>query len=451
MPKAVQQASAELDAAARALGWIYASVVPHALSVERVGRVLSRAEITPSKGPVDRAELDRASEALIAAGLAERREEGVAAVSETALVQLRQALAGGRLGTIVDALIASRQQYSNDRFEEEAQLRGALLADDAARFARARESYRGEKVDWSFLAHAFAADVVSRLPPPDLDDALADCLAESVDRLLPIDPVIAASVQGKDVRHLDWIGYARLLQGRYDEFETWFGELPLEARRAKEARFAQAATRALAATLHGNDDGALLHIEEALGILTGGRKRFVCPNSRTFDLALLSLVRTDLPESRELLDKIVAARTWRDAQTWEFELVERAMAIKAKRAHWIGRYRPAGTLHVLFRSLVDCWLGDARKWRCALQALRAKAAASGFAWVAAECDAVLRSGADDTSEAPGHRRLGTATLATLLAPRLAPRRALRLLARIAGSLEDEDADAAKDEAERRLV
>ena len=451
MPQAVRTAPSELDPAARVLGWIYACVVPHALSAKRVGEVLSRAELAAFQGPGDATDVERAAESLIAAGLAERRDEGVAATSDAALPQLRQALAEGRLGAIVDALTASREQYSHDRFEEEAQLRVALLADDAARFGRARESYRSTKVDWSFLAHAFAPEVVSRLPPDDLDDALADCLRESINRPLPIDPVIAACADGKRVRHLGWIGYARLLQGRYHEFEALFDELPLQQRREKEARFARAATRALAATLHGNDDSALLQIEEGLSILAGGRKRLPYPKSRALHLALLSLVRADVPESAALLDNVIAARAWQDGQTWELELVERAMAIKAKRGCWIGHYQPAQTLHVLFRSLVDCWLGDAGEWRDALQALRGKASASGFAWVAAECEAVLCSVEGDAGQMPAHRHLGTTTLASLAPPRLSSRRALQLLAEVAGSVDDGEADTAKVEAERRLV
>ena len=457
MPKAVPTAPPELDQTTLLVGWICASVVPHAISAEHVRDVLCGA----FGRHVDATEIERSTDVLIAAGLAERREEypvagsgkRMAAASDQALPQLRDALAVGQLKAIVDALMASKDsRLSYDRFEYEAQLRFALLADDAALVESTRRNWPHGSVNWSFLAHAFVPDFIPLLPAADVDDALDACLAGAIHHVFPIDPVIAvACTHGSRVRHLDRIGYARVLQGRYDEFEALFDELPLKERRTKEARFALAATRALAATLQGNDDRALMQIEEALGILAGNRKRFVFPKSRAFKLSLLALVRADLPESVELLEKILTARTWEDAQSREFELVERAMGIKAKRGYMSDRYKPSGTLDVLFLGLMACWLGRAGRWRDAVETFRARAAAGGYAWVVAECDEILRVTDDGDGRVDGHARLGTVTLTRLMAPPPAPPRALQLLAQLAESAEDDVVAVSADEAERRLV
>ena len=176
-------------------------------------------------------------------------------------------------------------------------LRGSLLAGDAARFERGRKSYPYVSVQWAFLAEPFAADIVGRLPPTDLPEALDHCLEASINRSLPVDPIIDACARGSSpARHIGWIGYARALQGRFDDAERLFEDLPLNDRRTKTAKFAVAVTRGLTAMLRGDDDRALLHIEEALAIESGNRKRFVFPKSRAFHLSLLALVRADLPE-----------------------------------------------------------------------------------------------------------------------------------------------------------
>ena len=462
MSQTVKNTAPALDSTARFMAWVYAAVAPNALSAARVENVLSLAGIPSSAGRIDAGQTERSNRELIVAGLAHRKAEGgVAVASEHALPLMRAALAAGRLEVILDAVLASRPDHSHDRFECEAMLRGSLLAGDVARFERGRKSYPYVSVQWAFLAEPFAADIVGRLPPTDLSEALDHCLEASINRSLPVDPIIDACGRGSSpARHIGWIGYARALQGRFDDAERLFEDLPLNDRRTKTAKFAVAVTRGLTAMLRGDDDRALLHIEEALAIESGNRKRFVFPKSRAFHLSLLALVRADLPESQELLAKILAARTWQDEQTRELELVERATAVKAKSGIYFGRYTPTGTLDVLFQGLVNGWLGVATKdggERGKVQkANRERAAASGFAWVAAEYDEVLRRAGEDpypaaNGQADGHAALGTVTLATLNAPPPGPRRALQMLEQLIDRVDDTVPGGSTNGPQRRLI
>ena len=444
----------EREPATRLLAWVCAAVAPNALSLARVERVLSAVGLGGLEGPPGSERVARSTDDLIDAGLVERRPDGIAAVAGEALPLMRDALANGHLETILHAVMASRETGSHDVFEHDAMLRGALLLGDAELFERTRRNYPYRSVDWRFLAEPFASDMLDRLPSGDRHKALAACLEASIDRALPVDAVIDACPPSALGRHLGLIGYARLLQGRFDQVEVLADPLTRDERRGKAARFAMAASGALAAMLRGDDDLALRRIEEALAIESGNRKRLVFPNSRAFSLSLLALVRADVPESRSLLARILAARTWQDQQTWEIHLVEDAQAVKAKDELAFGRYQPAGTLDVLFRAFADCWRGNPGKRRARLCAFRERAAANGFAWVAAECDEVLRLGRNDGlagSQANAHAALGTATLVTLSPRPPAPGRALAMLERLAADVSDPRHQASADEAQRRLT
>ena len=346
----------------------------------------------PSKSDSTLKAFLRRTDELIAVGLAERKSDGAAAVSGEALPLIRDALANGLLEAVLNAVLESRESRSQDVIEHEAMLRGALVADDDDLFERACQSYPFRDIRWGFLADPFSVDVLNRLPPTNRADALDACLAESIDRALPVDAVIDACASGDLGRHLGWIGYARVLQGRFEQAEALFEDLTLAVRCTSAARFALAATRGLAAMLQGDDDRALLGIEEALAIESGQRKRPVFPTSRAFSLSLLALVRADSPESLQLARRILDARTWQDQRTGELALVEDALAVKAKSGVGFGHRRLGDRLEVLFSSLADCWFGATGKHRDDLTAFGQRAAANGFAWVAAECEEVLGVG-----------------------------------------------------------
>ena len=455
MPQTTPTAVPELDRETRLLGWIYAAVAPNAVSLARVEGVLSALGAMPFEVRIDSQGVLRRTDELIAAGFAERKSDGAAAVSGEALPLIRDAFAADLLEPILNAFLESRDSRSHEPIEHEATLRGALVAGDDDLFERACRSYPYRDIRWGFLADPFSVDVLDRLPPTNRADALDACLAESIDRALPVDAVIDACASSDLGRHLGWIGYARVLQGRFEQAEALFQDLTLAVRRTSAARFALAATRGLTAMLQGDDDRALLEIEEALAIKSGQRKRLVFPTSRAFSLSLLALVRADSPESLKLARRILDARTWQDQRTGELTLVEDALAVKAKSGFGLGNRRFAGTLDLLFRSLADCWFGTAGKHRDQLAAFGQHAAASGFAWVAAECDEVLGVGQPVGAAAGGHASahavLGTATLTTLAAPPPTPGRALTMLEHLADGVRDAALGASEDEPRKRLV
>ena len=456
VPQTARTAVPELDRETRLLGWIYAAVAPNAVSVPRVEAVLSALVAMPFHVRIDSQGIARRTDELIAAGVAERKSDGVAAVSGEALPLIRDALANDLLEPVLNAFLESRDRGSHELIEYEAMLRGALVAEDDDLFERACQSYPFRDMRWGFLADPFSADVLNRLPPANRADALDACLAESIDRALPVDAVIDACASGDLGRHLGWIGYARVLQGRFEQAEALFEDLTLAVRRTSAARFALTATRGLAAMLQGDDDRALLGIEEALAIKSGQRKRLVFPTSRAFSLSLLALVRADSPESLELVRRILDARTWQDERTGELALVEDALAVKAKSGVGFGHRRLGGRLEVLFSSLADCWFGATGKHRDDLAAFGQRAAANGFAWVAAECEEVLGVGRNVGAAAAGghasaHAVLGTATLTTLAAPPPTPDRALTMLEHLADSVRDAARRTGEDEPGKRLT
>ena len=202
MPQTARTAVPELDRETRLLGWIYAAVAPNAVSVPRVEAVLSALVAMPFHVRIDSQGIARRTDELIAAGVAERKSDGVAAVSGEALPLIRDALANDLLEPVLNAFLESRDRGSHELIEYEAMLRGALVAEDDDLFERACQSYPFRDVRWGFLADPFSVDLLNRLPPANRADALDACLAESIDRALPVDAVIDASrnVDGEAVK-----------------------------------------------------------------------------------------------------------------------------------------------------------------------------------------------------------------------------------------------------------
>ncbi len=469
-PRPVSRPACDLDslgAAPLLLAQVYACVVPHYLPTGRVQAVLAAAGIPPLDGQRGTDEIDRLADDLIDAGLAERgtpfgvqRDPGVALIPTHALPLLQSAIDRHRQGPIIDALLATRPEYAHEHVEYDAALRGALLTGDAARYAAIRADYPGAAVDWDFLAQPFVAEAIARVPAADLPDVLDACLAQMIRHTLPADPIIdACAASPAPARHAERIAYARVLQGRLGEAAATYERLPLEDRRAKPIRAALAATQALVAMLRGDDQSAMLAIEEALGIESGAGKRLTVPRSRAFALSLLALVRSDLPECRDLLAKIDAAPRgdYRFQPPPERDLVRSALAIKRRSGAGGDRPPPDDSLNVLFDALVSAWAGrlaadEARRQR--LRAYAERAAGSGFEWVAAECSDLLRcaeAGPQESNGQPVRRtEAGTVALATLEAPPPTLAQSLAMVDRLADALGEAAADVG-EAATRRLA
>ena len=275
--------------------------------------------------------------------------------------------------------------------------------------------------------------------------------------MLPADPIIDACARSPaPARHAERIAYARILQGRFDDAQAVFEELPLVDRRSKPVKSAWAAAQALTAMLRGDDERALLLIEETLAIESGSRKRLAVPRSRAFSFSLLALVRSDLPECEQLLARIEAApRDGYHSPPPERKLVASAKAIKGKSGVYSGRSGSSRTLHALFDGLVACWTGaapdDAARQR--LANFQEHAAAGGFAWVAAECAELLaraQGSPQSNGHRPDHAELGSVTLASLATPPPPLARALKMVEQLADAVADAPLEPAET-AVRRLV
>ena len=288
---------------------------------------------------------------------------------------------------------------------------------------------------WMFLARPGAAELLATLPGQHRDPALAACLSAVINFATFPDPIVAACRElapgpGLGRFALD-IALIRILQGRLEIAEAIFGELPEDLQDAKPIRIDRAAVRALVATLRGDDDLALRSIEEAIAAQKAGtRKRAVFPQSAPFALSLLSLVRSDTPATRSLLDGLLTTARRLSLDPAVVDTVAYAAELRAG-------YSPRREIEIqphlgaLLNGWAYCWEQPARSLLppaapAAFSSYVERLTAHGFAWLLAECLAIIgcagaelaaggRSAPAAARQAAAmHRQLGTQTLTTLV-------------------------------------
>ena len=289
---------------------------------------------------------------------------------------------------------------------------------------------------WWFLAQPGAAELLATLPEQHRDAALAAALNTVINHAAYPEPIVQAcrelAPDARLARFAAGIALIRILQGRLDSAEAIFGELPTREQDAKPIRIDRAAVRALVATLRGDDDLALRSIEEAIAAQKEGtRKRAVFPQSVPFALSLLSLVRSDTPATRNLLEGLLTtARRLR----LDLAIVETVACAADLRAGYTPRKEIEIQPHLgaLLDGWVCCWAQPVRLYLppaapAAFNSYVERLAAHGFAWLLAECLAIVgcvgeeldvrggRSSAAAARQAAAmHRQLGTQTLTTLV-------------------------------------
>ena len=288
--------------------------------------------------------------------------------------------------------------------------------------------------NWAFLAQPGAAELLATLPEQHRDVALAGSLDQVINYAALPDPIVEAcrELSSNLAPFAADIALIRILQGRLDIAETIFGELPARLQDAKLIRIDRASVRALVATLRGDDDLALRLLEEAIAAQEEGtRKRAVFPQSTPFALSLLSLVRSDTASTRSLLTGLLStARRLRIAPLI-VDTVAYAAELRAG-------YSPQKEIDIqphlsaLLHGWGYCWGHPARLYLpppapAAFSRYVERLTAHGFAWVLAECLAIIgyagakldaRGGrsfpAAARQAAAMHRQLGTQTLTTLV-------------------------------------
>ncbi len=325
--------------------------------------------------------------------------------------------------------------------------------------------------DWGFLAQPGAAGLLDTLPEQHRDAALRGCLNEVIDRAAPPEPVVTAcrELGSAPARFAIDVAFIRILQGRLDDAATTFEDLPSPIQDRTQVRADRAAVQALIATLRGDDESALRSIETAIAAeRAGNRRRTSVPGSMPFILSLLSLVRSDAPEHRILLEDVLHAARKQSRPPMALDIVASAADLRAGTAPH-GPIEVTGDVRGLLHGWVYCWAQRVispyapSESRYEFGRYVDRLSAHGFHWALAECLAIIgdagtalnahvdRSPAKAGRQAAAmHRQLGTQTLVTLVPASATWEFPLRALERLASETRRKAAKTGGN-TERRLI
>ncbi|MDE0364093.1 MAG: DEAD/DEAH box helicase [Gammaproteobacteria bacterium] len=433
---------AALAPAEKLVAQIYGVIAPQPVGVKRAQRIASQAGNPLTEKRLNEADIRSANSKLIAAGIAMRPEVagnvGVRATPHWTVDLTRHALADGRLQNILAAYEATRSGYGAEPSRYHILCRCFLVSGEFDQLERLTGGDVPAHV-WRLFAEPLAIHILQTLPERYRDPALAGCLRHVIDTAADPEPVFRCwqRLTGRPKRHAADVAFIRILQGRFDEAEAVYANLPADARESRAARTGLASTRALVALLRGDSLAARREIDAALAAEKAGtRKRNVFPDHAAFALSLLALVRLDTPESRTMLSQLLRVADRHGIQHGaEAALV--ADAARAAAGHGMyGRVSTGSGLDTLYDGFRDCWTGSTYRnlpgWLERLNAYHERADANGYKWVAAECAATLRRLAelrdadpDETLGAALDELLGTdpdellrADLGELLGPEL---------------------------------
>lgn len=290
--------------------------------------------------------------------------------------------------------------------------------------------------DWRWLAYPGVGRLLWRLPPPYVDEALADWLGLIIDLAFPSELAVEAwrECSPDPARHAADIALIRVLQGRPEDALAVFDELPAPAREAKPARTGRAATRGLLAMLRGDDEEAARFIAEAVAAEKAGtRKRNVFPPLRAFTLSLLALVRSDTPGNTAALQRFLRIGRQQEVLPLFLEFLMDAAAVRSGEGVWAAPDGASPFILRLFEGLLSCWLDsfvvfEEEERARALLAFATRATMNGYSWLAAECFTVLgridrqyKRDGDDWQAVPARAAelragLGPETLVSLIEP-----------------------------------
>ena len=302
--------------------------------------------------------------------------------------------------------------------------------------------------DWRWLTRPGVSHLLAALPAKHVDPAFDACFRETVRRATPPEPLLNAlrDSSADAARHAAAVAFIHVLRGHGDEALAVFAHLADDLRESKSARGGLAATRALLATLRGDDAAADGHIDDAIAAEKAGtRKRNVFHPSSAFTLSLLSLVRDHTPANAKKLEHLLRVGSKLDIDRSMIEVV--VLAVHT-RDGWSPYWSPghySATFDRFIEGIAACWRDEfpedaAGGRRMALKRYGAAAATSGYRWLAAECMEVLgrweraaKSADGAIARLPGpedegatrdwaalaaklHRELGTRTLTDVVAP-----------------------------------
>ena len=440
-----------LDPVARLVATAFGIVYPHTLMCTQLAKVLRRARLRHQGRLITNTQCKAACGAGIAAGAIRETaySNRLIASGEWAPWLTAQAFEQGTLGGIVNAFRSEFPPYlaRTSHGEREMMLRCHTVA---GRFERIRRDLgRINANQWRWLARPGVASLLTRLPPEYVEPAFSACLDEVVLTAAPPEPILEAYGNGRVDRsaHAAAVAFIHALRGSPADALAVFADLPGDVRESRRARAGLASTRALLATLRGEDAEAIRYIDEAVAAEKAGtRKRNVFPAYSAFTLSLLSLVRDHTPGNAVKADRLLEVGGAVDTDSSFRDLVLKAGSVRNGRRPVWSLHPHASDINRLCEGWIKCWTADftddaADRRFIALCEFARKAARGGYRWLAAEslevCGRWWRAATGrpelELSEVLGlsvrgepvaatraaaliHRDLGTATLASLIAP-----------------------------------
>ena len=429
-----------LPPTARLVALGYGVVHPYDLTPTQMAQLLFHARFTRRGEPVPSYGYKVACDDVLDADIIYRttRQGRLVAAPEWAPWLTIEAFRQGKLERIEAALSAQTSPYR--RFEDLEAYAMRLRCDTVAgRFDRVeRRAGDVEPFEWDWLSEPGAGDLLAELPGVFLGDALSVCFDHVIQTAAPPEPFVevwrarAAESPGSAAD----VAFIRVLQGRGRDALAVYDELPPELREAKPARVGLAATRALLATVRGDDAEAIRFIEETIAAEKAGtRKRNVFPASRAFVFSLLSLVRDHTPRNAAELDRLVTIGRKQYVRPLFLRVVSAAVLARDGYVFSLNVFAAAEPVFTrFFDGLGCCWIDDFEPFdqerTTGLRGFAIRAAEHGYLWMAAECFEILSRmeagafrvnfggeplAAGDAADAL-HERLGTTTLASLVAP-----------------------------------
>ena len=385
---------------------------------------------------------------LVAAGIiyeTEDRKKLIASETWAPWLTL-QAFRDGKLPTIEQAHREEFPPYWN-RMEYAESVMKLRCHTVAGRFNEIdRELGDIEEEEWRWLARPGVTHLLAELPEKYAGGAFSGCLNEVVGTAAPPEAILDAydKCGAARARYAAGIAFIHVLRGAHKDALAVFDGLPEDLRESKPALVGLASTRALLATLQGDDAGAARYIDEALAAEKAGtRKRNLFPRCSAFTLSLLSLVRDHTPENAAKLDHLLKVGKKFGRDPVFLGGVSRAVHIRSGSSPYWSRAQAALTLDLLFEGLSACWANEfpeddpGERFKTLLH-FGAGATANGYRWLAMECLEVYRRwwrangrserelaeliGFKDKTTVPAeltariHGELGTTTLASLVTP-----------------------------------
>ena len=437
-----------LPRAGRLLAQAYGVASPYALTVPQVRALLGRADVGQKHGAFSRANVLRMNAAIVKSGLGARKTAPAAirAAPEWAVELTRRAHAEGLLAALQRSMRYAVPYDANH--EQPMRFRWAVILLDFATLNAMRAGNRRPYDPWRAFAAPPAVGTIEKLPDRHREDALEGCLRETIDRAAPPAPIVDACfrLSARPETHAAEIAFAYVLGGRFDDAEAVFSALPAGAAHGKTAAAGLASTRAMIATLQGDDRAAAALIEAAVKAERGGtRKQILFPDVRAFVFSLLSLARIDTPETGAQIRQFMEyANRLEVDRADELNLVDAMRFLRAGRAF---QGPPGGETWLevmvdglaLLQAEANVQPSERKAWLAKAERCARRAAENGYRWVAAECAALRRmllegggGGATDLPDPDAlHAELGTQSIFERVIPADPWERSLKELEQLA--------------------